>query len=229
MPSRASRRLQHPSTMPTLPQCITGLVERLMKWNRWPYDLGPEQVPTNFLKHAPNMAPIWGAFLLSHAFSTGSQSRSLSETKMMPVRETVAGDALRRSSTSKSSFTLSVMGTRSPLARVSILLSSSTVLRFSIHSASTGPSHTIHMMSLRLRSLNLAHMEAKMPSSHSPDILSVSPNISSARMALGFMRVLLCTTPVVAERLSCRLRIIHDLPLPAGPTIMIPCLTMVVS
>ena len=39
------------------------------------------------------------------------------------------------------------MGIRSPLARVSVLLSSRTLLRFSIQIASTGPSNTIQMRS----------------------------------------------------------------------------------
>lgn len=39
------------------------------------------------------------------------------------------------------------MGIRSPLAKVSVLLSSSTLLRFSIQMASTGPSNTIQMRS----------------------------------------------------------------------------------
>ena len=39
------------------------------------------------------------------------------------------------------------MGMRSPFAKVSVLLSSSTLLRFSIHIASTGPSRTIQMCS----------------------------------------------------------------------------------
>ena len=57
---------------------------------------------------------------------------------MMPARETVAGEALRRSSTSKCSVTLGrYMGIRSLLARVRILLSSMTVFMFSIQMAST--------------------------------------------------------------------------------------------
>ena len=39
------------------------------------------------------------------------------------------------------------MGIRSPLARVRVLLSSNTLLRFSIQMASTGPSNTIQIRS----------------------------------------------------------------------------------
>ena len=51
--------------------------------------------------------------------------------KMTPARETVAGEALRRSSTSICSVTLGrSIGMRSLFASVRILLSSMTVLRF---------------------------------------------------------------------------------------------------
>jgi len=62
---------------------------------------------------------------------------------MIPQRDTVAGEALSRFSTSKVILHLSDIGMRSALARVKILLSSSTVLRFSIQIASTGPSQQI--------------------------------------------------------------------------------------
>lgn len=48
----------------------------------------------------------------------------------------MAGEALLRFSTSKTILQFSVMAIRSPLARVRILLSSRTVLRFSIQIAS---------------------------------------------------------------------------------------------
>lgn len=72
---------------------------------------------------------------------------------MIPHRDTVAGLALSRFSTSKVILQLSDIGIRSALARVRILLSSSTVLRFSIHIASTGPSQLIHVLCLFFLSL----------------------------------------------------------------------------
>eukprot|EP00982_Pelagococcus_subviridis_P017012 31507-Pelagococcus_subviridis.AAC.2 len=63
---------------------------------------------------------------------------------MMPARETVAGDALFRFSGSNIAFIVPDICTRSPLASVRTLLSSSTVFKFSIQIASTGPSSTIH-------------------------------------------------------------------------------------
>ena len=60
----------------------------------------------------------------------------------MPMRDTVAGEALSMLWGSKRILQFGAMGMRSPLARVSILLSSSTEFRFSIQMASTGPSMT---------------------------------------------------------------------------------------
>lgn len=65
----------------------------------------------------------------------------------MPLRETVAGDALSILCGSKTTLQLGDIGIRSPLASVSVLLSSNTEFRFSIQMASTGPSKTIQMCS----------------------------------------------------------------------------------
>lgn len=65
----------------------------------------------------------------------------------MPLRETVAGEALSMLCGSKTTLQLGAMGMRSPLASVKVLLSSRTELRFSIQMASTGPSRTIQMFS----------------------------------------------------------------------------------
>lgn len=68
--------------------------------------------------------------------------------------------------TSNMALTLSVMGIRSPLARVKILLSSSTVFRSSIQIASTGPSAMIHVLYAFCLLLNLAHIAANTPAFH---------------------------------------------------------------
>ena len=72
----------------------------------------------------------------------GSQSMTELRMNTMPLRETVAGDALSMLCTSKMILQLGAMVILSPLARVSVLLSSSTELRFSIQMASTGPSNS---------------------------------------------------------------------------------------
>eukprot|EP00982_Pelagococcus_subviridis_P015901 31437-Pelagococcus_subviridis.AAC.1 len=80
----------------------------------------------------------------SHDATTGFHVSSVSDTKMIPARETVAGDALFRFSGSNIAFIAPDICTRSPFASVRTLLSSSTVFKFSIQIASTGPSSTIH-------------------------------------------------------------------------------------
>lgn len=65
----------------------------------------------------------------------------------IPLRETVAGEALSMLCGSNTTLHWGDMGMRSPLASVSVLLSSSTLFRFSIHMASTGPSRTIQICS----------------------------------------------------------------------------------
>lgn len=65
----------------------------------------------------------------------------------MPLRDTVAGEALSMLCGSKTILQLGAMGMRSPLASVSVRLSSSTEFRFSIQMASTGPSNTIQTCS----------------------------------------------------------------------------------
>lgn len=67
-----------------------------------------------------------------------------SETQTIPHRLTVAGDAWLRSLTSKSILILLLSLIRSPLERQSIIESSRTVLRFSTHIASTGPSNKMY-------------------------------------------------------------------------------------
>ena len=148
---------------------------------------------------------------------------------MIPARETVAGEAFTNVSTSNIILTLSVMGIRSPLASVRILLSSSTVFKSSIQIASTGPSAIIHVLKLLLRLLYLAQIAAKTPVVHSPLIGSVSPYISCARIALGLKRMSLYWIPSLSCNVSLRHLKIQDFPPPEGPTSMIPCLTFVVS
>ena len=93
----------------------------------------------------------------------------------MPARETVAGDATERSSTSKSSDTCGGIAMRSPLIKVSSLLSSSTVFIDSIHSVSTGPSRSSHF-SVRSSCEHTSRITlASTPSVHSKVCRSYSP------------------------------------------------------
>lgn len=58
----------------------------------------------------------------------------------MPIRLTVAGEALSTLSGSNTSLLFDAIVMRSPFANVRVLLSSNTEFKFSIHTASTGPS-----------------------------------------------------------------------------------------
>lgn len=68
--------------------------------------------------------------------------------KTIPHRETVAGDACDKSSTSNIIVIQLVSLIIYPLVKQSFLLSSKTVFIFSIQTASTGPSNTTHFLSL---------------------------------------------------------------------------------
>ena len=115
----------------------------------------------------------------------------------MPARETVAGEALRRSSTSKWRVTFGrSMGMRSLLARVRRRLSSITVFMFSIQIASTGPSRTSHVKFF-LSLFALRQSCAKMPSVHSLATMSSVPNIWPERMAFGFIVMNFCGWPII--------------------------------
>ena len=92
---------------------------------------------------------LWVSLLqcVDSPFKIGFQSRMELLMNTIPFLDTVAGDALSMLCTSKMILQLGAMGIRSPLARVRVLLSSSTELRFSIQMASTGPSNTSHTCS----------------------------------------------------------------------------------
>mmetsp|Transcript_60189 Transcript_60189/g.148008 ORF Transcript_60189/g.148008 Transcript_60189/m.148008 type:complete len:200 (-) Transcript_60189:261-860(-) len=156
----------------------------------------------------------------SHERERGVHPRMDPEMKMMPMRDTVAGEAFMRFSGSKTAFISGVIGMRSPLARVSSLLSSSTVLRFSIQMASTGPSSRIHDLLLRAL-VPLRHSTAKMPSVQSPVVGSSLPNICAAVTALGFILSTVCFSSVtLSAPASTSMAIV--LPDPVGPTTPMP-------
>jgi hypothetical protein len=69
------------------------------------------------------------------------------------------------------------MGILSPLARVRILLSSSTVFRFSIQIASTGPSQVSHVFYFIALLLAFFQRVENIPGIYSCDISSLRPYI----------------------------------------------------
>ena len=85
----------------------------------------------------------------------------------MPQRLTVAGEATERSLTSNIMCMPALSLMRSPLERQSILLSSSTVFMFSIHSASTGPSKMIQLKASLSSCTDMRTSVGTRPSVHS--------------------------------------------------------------
>jgi len=73
----------------------------------------------------------------------------------------VAGEALSTLSGSKQSLALGAITILSPLARVSVLLSSKTEFKFSIHTASTGPSKTIQQYSFAVNCVIIINYNVK--------------------------------------------------------------------
>ena len=110
-----------------------------------------------------------------HERTKGCQPSASGVRKTTPRRETVAGLASSRSPTSKSMRICVLSLMRSPFARQSVMLSSSTVFMFSIQMASMGPSKTVHLRSSVSSAQNSRMMVEPRPSVHSPVILLNSP------------------------------------------------------
>mmetsp|Transcript_19355 Transcript_19355/g.46761 ORF Transcript_19355/g.46761 Transcript_19355/m.46761 type:complete len:260 (+) Transcript_19355:6495-7274(+) len=146
---------------------------------------------------------------------------SSSERKIMPMRETVAGDADLRSLVSKMKLTFGPNRMRSPDGMVRRRLSSRTELSDSTHSGSMSPSHTIHDRTSG-GSLTTRRAEAvRTPSNHSRVSMSICPRSCCRGMAFGFI---VCTSTFWPMRASAerRMRSSADLPHPDGPTITQP-------
>ena len=80
-----------------------------------------------------------------HRNASDVYRRNLLITQGWFYLETVAGEALSILCGSNTILQLVAMGIRSPFANVNVLLSSSTLFKFSIQIASTGPSSTIQI------------------------------------------------------------------------------------
>jgi hypothetical protein len=89
----------------------------------------------------------WANLIYYQTCKIGLQSRADELINTIPFLDTVAGEALSMLCTSNRILHEGAIGIRSPLARVSVLLSSSTEFRFSIQIASTGPSKISHTWS----------------------------------------------------------------------------------
>ena len=90
----------------------------------------------------------------------------------------MAGEALFKFSTSNTNLQFSVIGILYPFAKVRILLSSSTVFKFSIQMASTGPSHVIQVVNLLDLLFDFYQIVLKTPGIQSSAISDLTPYIS---------------------------------------------------
>mmetsp|Transcript_5207 Transcript_5207/g.17719 ORF Transcript_5207/g.17719 Transcript_5207/m.17719 type:complete len:262 (-) Transcript_5207:373-1158(-) len=142
---------------------------------------------------------------------------SSSLRKIMPMRDTVAGDANRRSCVSKRKLTLSPKAMRSPLGSVRRWLSSSTELSDSIHSGSTSPSQTIHDRTSGGSRTTARAASVRTPSLHSRVSRSISPRSCCRGIDLGFMTCVFTVVPHFASA-AWSTRQTVDLPQPLGPT-----------
>mmetsp|Transcript_17782 Transcript_17782/g.59975 ORF Transcript_17782/g.59975 Transcript_17782/m.59975 type:complete len:253 (+) Transcript_17782:4615-5373(+) len=135
----------------------------------------------------------------------------------MPMRDTVAGEAKRRSCVSKRKLTLSPKAMRSPLGSVSRWLSSKTELSDSIHSGSTSPSQTIQDRTSSGSLTTLRAASVSTPSDHSRVSRSISPRSCVRGMDFGFMTYVFTAWPQACSA-ACSTRQTVDLPQPDGPT-----------
>lgn len=135
----------------------------------------------SFLVQAPSSGwhnSLTSALSLHHVSMSGLHPRFDGEMKIIPHLDTVAGEALLRFSTSKTILQFSDIGILSALAKVRILLSSKTVLRFSIQIASTGPSQIIQEMCLFYLLLHFFQIWEKTPGIQSFVTKFIIPYIS---------------------------------------------------
>lgn len=115
--------------------------------------------------------------LIESTSKNGVHCNTEALTNTIPIREIVAGDALSTLSGSKTSLLLAAIIMRSPFAKVRVLLSSKTEFKFSIQTASTGPSKTIHKLSVFLICVERRQSVENIPSVQSFVATSSLPNI----------------------------------------------------
>mmetsp|Transcript_13245 Transcript_13245/g.24324 ORF Transcript_13245/g.24324 Transcript_13245/m.24324 type:complete len:317 (-) Transcript_13245:5787-6737(-) len=159
--------------------------------------------------------------VLSQRVTSLLTSTSSSLRKIMPIRETVAGEAKLRSCVSNKKLTLSPKAMRSPFGIVRRWLSSRTEFRLSIHSGSTSPSQTIQVL-ISAGSLTARRAASvKTPSFHSLVSKSILPRSCCLGMALGFMTWVMTGWPhLTIAAFKTLQRVVF--PHPLGPTMTHP-------
>ena len=146
---------------------------------------------------------------------------SSSERNIIPIQDTVAGEAYLKLSVSNMKFTLSPNEIRSPLGSVNRWLSSSTEFKDSTHSGSISPSQMIqHLVSKG--SFTIDHAEAvKTPSLNSLVSWSISPNNNCLGIDFGFITCVTILIPSISYDCLMTFHIVV-FPHPDGPTITTP-------
>jgi hypothetical protein len=97
------------------------------------------------MKPSENLDSFSGSFAMK-VFTNANHPSCFVYKKTIPQRDTVAGEACERSSTSNIIVIQFVNLMIYPLVKHNFLLSSRTVFIFSIQTASTGPSNTTHFL-----------------------------------------------------------------------------------
>mmetsp|Transcript_3031 Transcript_3031/g.8554 ORF Transcript_3031/g.8554 Transcript_3031/m.8554 type:complete len:247 (-) Transcript_3031:6595-7335(-) len=157
-------------------------------------------------------------------YISGETLSSLNHT--IPQRETVAGVACARLSTSSTMRTLLGIPKRSPEGSVNSLLSSKTEFKFSTQLGSTSPSKTIQWrrsLSPFWLSIMRRRTLVNIPSVHSSVVPSRDPYKRSLEIALGSMVYSSPFTPSSFSKTCSRTVIAALFPTPTGPTVITPC------
>mmetsp|Transcript_3414 Transcript_3414/g.6493 ORF Transcript_3414/g.6493 Transcript_3414/m.6493 type:complete len:262 (-) Transcript_3414:1159-1944(-) len=171
--------------------------------------------------------------LFIHFHANGPQPKFLGSTKTIPARDTVAGEAYWRSPTSNNNAHVGCTRIRSPLGRVSNLLSSMTEFIFSTHSASTSPSKRTYLRSRSAPSLSDTLLMVRKMLENSPSVQvrvmgSNTPYSSLMCWALAF------TTKIFVGSFKSvcafwRVVMITVFPPWVGPTTIVVCRVSIVS
>ena len=120
-------------------------------------------------------------------FTTAFTEISSVFKKIIPILDTVAGEAYDKSDVSKIKLTLSPNDIRSPVGSVNKWLSSSTEFKDSIHSGSISPSLIIQFSTSPSVLTTYLAAEVNTPSVNSLVSLFIKPNNYDLGIDLGFI------------------------------------------
>ena len=178
---------------------------------------------------------LLGKLISNQLLAKGIKPTALGSIYTIPQRETVAGEAWTKSSTSNIIVIVSFKTIIALLGKHNLLESSKTLFISSIQNVSTGPSNNIQYFCLPEVSLfNSFTNKGIIPLIHSVGFIgSLSQYNSGFLTALGLITVLFVVKKVFPSFKSlidcCNIFQFDVFPPPVGPTIIKPCLTWIVS